>query len=442
MKSLNLKLFTLAMAAVLPAFTNTLTSVSDSTGVHINFTAPPYQGGDAAQQTVTLNGSITSSGYFNGDVSLGSNLASFSDVNGEHVFFIGRDFNVYEVLYPPNPPTLFTPSITNLTQGNYPALANSGRIVTTGLTACSGSAGNFVFYVDMQGHLIELSSGNGTPWNIGDLTASFGGPAVSQGSNLVSFCSGIWGQQVFYIDTNYNVNAFSVVWQCRLLGNRPSCGPGWQNSNLTANTAGAPTTFAPPDPSISSLALTGFQDSFGTHIFYVASNQNINQLWFQTSGTWSNQNVMPSVPCFFGRCSPPPPLPAVSTALSSLADPQGNQHVFYIDANRGISELSHAPNLTTLGNGWSYGSPTTSAGISLQYNPFGGNLQYHPVDSGCSMMQLTSLVDSAGGQRVYYVDPSGDLIQLLLGSTSWSYIDLYTTNLVSSSSPQKAQTCN
>jgi hypothetical protein len=185
-----------------------------------------------------------------------------------------------------------------------------------------------------------------------------------------------------------------------------------------------------------SLALTGFQDSFGTHIFYVASNQNINQLWLQTSGTWSNQNVMPSGPCFFGRCSPPPPLPAVNTALSSLADPQGNQHVFYIDANRGVSELSHTPNLTTLGNGWSYGSPTTSAGVDL-----GGDPLAHPVDSGCSMMQLTSVVDNAGAQRVYYIDASGDLIQLLLGSTSWSYIDLYQASVASSSAPQVASTC-
>jgi hypothetical protein len=318
---------------------------------------------------------------------MGGNLASFSDVNGEHVFFVGWDWNVYEVLYPPNPPNFFTPSITNLTHvisstpspGNYPAPSNpdlgNTPPETTGLTACSGSAGNYVFYVDLQRHLIVLSSGNGASWNFGDLTATFGGPALSYGSNLVSFCSGTLGQQVFYIDTNYNVNAFSVAWQCRLApGGIPSCGLGWlgwQNSNLTAAT-GAPTTFAPPNSQfMPSLALTGFQDSFGTHIFYVASNRSINQLWLPTSGTWSNQNVMPSGPCILGRCPPPPALPAVNTALSSLADPQGYQHVFYIDANRGISELSHNPNpnLITLGNGWSYGSPTTSAGVDLGGDP-------------------------------------------------------------------------
>ena len=266
------------------------------------------------------------------------------------------------------------------------------------------------------------------------IRATYGGPAVAYGSNLVSFCNQIWGQQVFYVDTNYNVNTFYYVpWLCRFSASRILlCGPDWQNSNLTA-AAGAPTAFAPPNLPLGPVfALTGFQDSFGTHIFYVASNQNINQLWLQPGGTWSNQDVMPSAPlCIFGRCSPPPPLPAVTTALSSLADPRGNQHVFYIDANLGISELSHNPNSTvpTLGNGWSYGSPTVSAGLT------GINLLSYPADSGCSMMQLTSLVDNTGAQRVYYVDASGDLIQLLLGSTSWSFIDLNDPSVSTGSVP-------
>jgi hypothetical protein len=453
MKSLNLKLFTMALAAVVPAFTNTLTADSDSTGVHLNYTHQfvNFQHG-VVQVTATPSSSMMTgddSGIFQGRVSFGSNLASFSDASGEHVFYIGWDCNVYQVLYPPTPRAAFT--ITNLTNvsncsapGSFPALSNladEDPTVTTGLTACSGAAGNFVFYVaamglvtgsDKAGHLIMLSSGvGGTPSNIEDLTATFGGPAVPLGSNLVSFCSVIGaGEQVFYVDTNYNVNEFYFVpFLCRLSVSRlPICGPGFQNSNLTAAT-GAPTTFVPPQsgPNVPligpSLPLTGFQDGFGTHIFYVASNQNINQLWLPPGGAWSNQDVMPSRPpvCIGGRCPPPPPLPVVTTALSSLADPQGNEHVFYIDANQGISELSHNPNSTvpTLGNGWFYGSPSVSAGITGSPNIF-----LFPADSGCTMMQLTSLVDNTGAVRVYYVDPSGDPIQLFLGSTGWSFIAL------------------
>jgi hypothetical protein len=57
MKSLNLKLFTVAMAAVLPAIANALTSVSDSTGVHVNFATPWFQGYNVVQLTTTPNGS-------------------------------------------------------------------------------------------------------------------------------------------------------------------------------------------------------------------------------------------------------------------------------------------------------------------------------------------------------------------------------------------------
>jgi len=172
--------------------------------------------------------------------------------------------------------------------------AGQERWLTSDLTAASGGpvaavgsplAGFYdvaanvdaIFYIaDVQTsqgsmpHVFELSfSSNG--WQSIDLTAKTGAPAACVGSALAAHLNTLSGsEEVYFLDSNGNVHEF-WTWS--------SAPTGWYANNVTAASGDAPLAF-PESPLTTDISTLDNTD----HVFYVGTDQNVHELWF--NGTW------------------------------------------------------------------------------------------------------------------------------------------------------------
>jgi hypothetical protein len=121
-------------------------------------------------------------------------------------------------------------------------------------------------------------------------------------------------------------------------------GTGFLYQNLTAG-----------GPAGTSDDLTSYLVADGAHVYYIATDQDVNQLWW-TGSTWLNQDITAGV-------GGPPAMPG--GGMTNYSGPDG-QHVFYIDANQNINQLwwtgqtEIAQNLTA-----GAGAPITAPGSPL-----------------------------------------------------------------------------
>jgi hypothetical protein len=200
----------------------------------------------------------------------------------------------------------------------------------------------------------------------------------------------------------------------------------WFNQDLTAFTGGP--------SAASNAALSSFAISDGQHVFYLASDQHVHQLYYSpTTNAWIDQDLT----AFTGGSSV-----AQGTGISSF-DITDGQHIYYIASNLHVKQLYYSPtlnrwfdqDLTAFSNGPLASSSTALSSFATadgQHVFFIGNnqhveqLYYSPSSNAWSAQDLTAFTGGtvaawgtgisgfaiADGQHVYYVDANRHFAQL------------------------------
>jgi hypothetical protein len=131
----------------------------------------------------------------------GSNLASFVDSVGEHLFYFDSNQHVAE---------LWRQAGTDNWFWLEPNLAGHTPLPHSGLTAFSDGMGEHVFFEDTNQHINQLYLPNSGSWSDQDLSqATNANPAADFSemlpSPLTSFADG-YGEHIFYVDTSDRVD--------------------------------------------------------------------------------------------------------------------------------------------------------------------------------------------------------------------------------------------
>jgi hypothetical protein len=323
-------------------------------------------------------------------------VTGFVDANGgQQIFYLDANSNLNRVYFIGG----IAWGSQNLT-GTYGGSTPNANSALTSFVDASG--GEHIFYVDANNSLNQMYyPGTGTTWYPQNISGVFGGAGVGNVS-LASFYDPFDNSQhVFYIANTVlqptnpiagGPGPTAPVWQFYYPGN----GTTWIAQNLS-DTYSA-------DAALANSQVTAFLDILGgEHVVYQNSTGQIDQLYYPGSGTvWIPQNLT----SLYASGSTAPVSPS---GLTSFVDPQGSQHVVYIDANQNIAQLVYIlgtsfwvpQNLTTLAGGSNAGT--------------GSN--------------LASYFDVSGGQHIVYVDGSGNIGQLYYPGfgTSWSSQNLTGT---------------
>jgi RHS repeat-associated protein len=210
-----------------------------------------------------------------------------------------------------------------------------------------------------------------------------------------------------------------------------------------------------PPLAASNSPLTSFVDGNGnSHAFYLSSNQHVWHLFWNNSGGWQNQDLTVNTGA---------PLAAAASSMTSLADSSGVQRVYYLDSNQHLHEMN------CCGAGWSdndmtayLGTSAATSGSALAstgsgqgstvhvYYQGGNQHLYHMYLSSsgvwnsqdvtavtstwscsCSVVNapaagsaLTSVVDSGGVVRVYFLDSHQHLNETYNTGSGWYNTDM------------------
>jgi RHS repeat-associated protein len=161
---------------------------------------------------------------------------------------------------------------------------------------------------------------------------------------------------------------------------------GSLNSTTTTVTGSAPVA-------ATNSALTSFVASDGSsHTFYLGTNQHIYHLFWNSTGSWQDQDVSSMANSA---------LAASGSALTSFASSDGNYHVVYFDANNHVNQLAGG------GSNWSNQDITAAAGAGA-------------AASG------SALAGYAGtyAPHIYYQGTNQHIYQFWLNGSTWVNNDL------------------
>lgn len=347
-----------------------VTSFSDSSGDRVLYVASGAggdYGGDIHEfwlyGTQPVDTDLTR--WFSSEWAVYGSLTSYSDANGQHVFYIGgKDFHVHQLYW----------SFTSRNESDLDWTFLAGAPLAlpgSNLTGFSNARGEHVYYSTSDSHVHHLYAMAAARPIHEDLTVK-AGPAsncASLNSVLTSFSDGST-ELVYYVGSSGHVcelggwPQMSLVWNPFL--RRWVQVSVWQESSfdLTAMAGGT--------PAIPGSPLTGFSDANGQHVFYLGTNQHVYQLCLSRSGAWSN----PDLTAQFGRD------PAAGDSLVSLSNASGEQ-VFYTDIYQQVVQI----NLTF--------------GYYLFESPPTMPLNRGECQPGTSLATISS--DAMGREDVYYI---------------------------------------
>jgi hypothetical protein len=309
----------------------TATATLDGTSMaapHVTGVAALYLQTSTSASPATVANAITSHATTNVIVNPGPGspnrllYSGFLSGGTKHVFYLDLVNHVHQFTSNPNGWTDLdiTASI------NAPVAAPSST-----LTSFIGSNGVIhVYYLGTNQHVNELFL-SGT-WQKFDPTAAAGAPLAASGSALTSFIGSSGVIHVYYLGTNQHVN--ELIW---------SSGTTWSKFDPTA-AAGAPLA-------VSGSALKSFQGSSGViHVYYLGTNQHVNELIWSSGTTWSK---------FDPTAAAGAPLAASGSDLAILVDMLGGIEVYFLGTNSHGYELSWNG-----GTNWSNSDVTVVSGAS------------------------------------------------------------------------------
>lgn len=300
--------------------------------------------------------------------SCGGVMTAYPGSNGaRYVFYLDPNYQLTELIFLNGAWQLVHPTQNVAPPGVVPA-------VGTNLTSYIDASGQHVFYVSAISHLIHLSTtscnggANGCPaqsWKSVDLgLAPTNAPlALAQGSMTSFSASGVGN--VYYMSQNGNSYDLTQV----LLN--PGAAPQAQDLTQSAQ-AGNPQT-----------ALIGFSDSWGNHVFY-GNNGQLDQTY--CSGGCVKQIL-----------TPPSAPPGSYIPMSAFDDPKG-EHVYYEGTQNHLIEATYD------GSKWSSidfntsppnVAPIKTAGL-LSFSDSGEHLFYLDAQQQLNELSTTYTPMSAG----------------------------------------------
>jgi hypothetical protein len=226
------------------------------------------------------------------------------------------------------------------------------------------------------------------------VTCAAGAPEAATGSALTGFeASGY--THVFYEDTNGDVNELYC-----LCSNTSGT---WIHDNPTSLAGGAPVA-------ASGSALTSFIYTGVMHVFYLGTNNNVYELYWDGGTAWHHDD-----PTSLAGA----PVAISGSALTSFDDGSGVMHVFYLNSEN-YQELNVQELYWNGGTAWHTDNATSQAGVPLASLAAVGSA-------------LTGFVNTSGigdtGMHVMYLATNGEVYALhAMSSPAWSYFDATTSS--------------
>jgi hypothetical protein len=202
-------------------------------------------------------------------------LAAFADGAGEHVFYMDDNLRHVHQLF-------WSWSGSKWVDQDLTGQSSGASLISSGLTAFYDAWGEHAIYPALVGgvvHIDQLYVPWGKNWVNQDLTATNNGHVALDATPLTSFAD-VLGESIYYLDTNEHVNQLFAE-------------ADWANEDLTV-LAGSTTTAFTECPGF----LTSFSDRAGDHVFYIGStDENMHQFYRDglTSG-WADQNLTQGLP--------------------------------------------------------------------------------------------------------------------------------------------------
>jgi hypothetical protein len=187
-----------------------------------------------------------------------------------------------------------------------------------------------IYYVDSDNHIQALTYNitvpeGSTPVDP-DLTDRTGAPLAAVGGGIASYAwNGQGSEHVIYVGGDGNIwELYWVQW----VTDPVRGGYLWEKNNLSAS-SGYVGDFAPKQSS--SLAAIAFESEATQHVVYIARDNTIRELQYDTTNGWRGNNLTEST----GASTPAPSSPI---AMYS-ADYQNTLHVCYLGTDGQIHEL-------------------------------------------------------------------------------------------------------
>ncbi len=229
-----------------------------------------------------------------------SAVSAFADANGQYTYFVDTKQHIREYLYDSSGVW----HDTDLSAGTG-IVAQSGA----GLASYAIADGIHVFYIGSDKHIFQLyyNAGQGT-WSNQDLTSFNGNKELAAAPSALSCFADANGQHTYFFDSKRDVHEYLY-----------SAGQ-WSDSNLM--TLAKSTTQAAVGSGLSSYAI-----SDGRHVYFVASNDHVHQLYYNNS-TWSDQDLTG----YNGDHEIASP-----GAIRSFALADG-QHTYFVDGKQNLRE--------------------------------------------------------------------------------------------------------
>jgi hypothetical protein len=337
------------------------------------------QGGE-----ISVVGGLTPANAF---VTVDGTTSSPSNANTQHVFFIGSELHIHELLWSGG--KWFHNDLNALWGGSS---ATAGTHLTSfDFTPPGGSNGMHIFYLASDQHVHELVWANNA-WFPNDINAlAHNAPLADPSAGLLGYTfvppGGSIGMHVFYIGAEHHIH--ELFWS----------GGAWIHNDLTTQWGGVA---AAPG---SSLAGTTFVPPGGTnsmHVFYFGTDQHVHEL------NWTNNTWIPNdLTAQWGG-----PLAATGSSLLSYIflppNSSNTMHVFYTTTNQHVEELDWF-NYT-----WTPNDLTTQSGGAA-------------AAAGSALTGYTfTPPGSTNGMHVFYLSSDGHVHELFWANATWFPSDLTT----------------
>src|SRR5215813_3666610 len=248
-----------------------------------------------------------------------------------------------------------------------------GRLIEVDEPQASAVGTNATASVTVAG-AVNTAPSSGTP------------PLAASGTPLTSVVDANGNSHTFYLGTNQHL--WHLYWN--------SSG-GWQNQDLTAVTGGS-------GPAAGS-ALTSMVDANGTiRLYFLDANQHLHETYCCGSAGWYDSDMVAVLG--FGTAASGSSLASTGSGLGSLV------HVYYQGANQHLYHMSYNPS----GGGWSNQDVTAVTGT--------WSCSCSVVNAPAAGSALTSVVDSSGIARVYFLDSQQHINETYNRGSGWFNSDM------------------
>lgn len=201
---------------------------------------------------------------------------------------------------------------------NFDLMTQAGTASSTApgtpLTMYLASDGPRVYFIDSNQHIDEIGYHNSSEWLNFDLMNQAGSGTVAEVGTPLTFYVASDGPRVYFVDTDQHIDE---------IGYHGS--NGWVNFDLMSQ-AGINTTAASGTP------LTMYTAWDGPRVYFVDTNQHIDEIGYHGSNGWANFDLMSQAGVSTTALA--------GTPLTSYLASDGPR-MYFLDANQHIDEMGY-----------------------------------------------------------------------------------------------------